>query len=387
MGPTTGWRTISKLSVRSPNRQTPPTIGIFAPGSHDVVPLLSSPAHHPSINVAVQITTESAKRTNVMGYNGVDHGGLSYIGVNIETSTGRVSLVLVWNAAGPSNVSNLESFVQDLVAAEERAEEGKGGGKGGEKGGEKGGRRRRIQWHSIWCHYHLASRHNNQIYGREGSVWECVHGEEEPIAEVLPVRGRSMVPPPSLRLPPNVFRQANLRGFANIVQEIRNRWMRPNGQKCGHCLELYGGVGTIGLNLLDLVGSLRCSDANPFNEACFLRTCRDLHPSMSSKAEYVTKDATTMALDGELRRNVDVLIVDPPRKGLDEEVMVELERGSNILRPKRIVYVSCGFKAFQRDAGRLIRAGYGPKHAEGHVLFPGANHIETLCVFDDVRKV
>ena len=126
MGPTTGWRTISKLSVRSPNRQTPPTIGIFAPGSHDVVPLLSSPAHHPSINVAVQITTESAKRTNVMGYNGVDHGGLSYIGVNIETATGRVSLVLVWNAAGPSNVSNLESFVQDLVAAEERAEEGKG---------------------------------------------------------------------------------------------------------------------------------------------------------------------------------------------------------------------------------------------------------------------
>ena len=358
VGPTTGWRTISKLSVRSINKTSPPVIGIFAPGSHNVVPLMSSPAHHPSIDHAVQVTSAAAIKTNIQGYNGKDHGGLSYVGTNVETRTGLVSLVLVWNAASKSNVRNLDSFIAELIE--------------------------QNTWHSIWNHYHKASRHNNQIYGREGSVWDCVHGSKESIAEVMSIKGQSMKPRPALQFPPNVFRQANLNGFSKIITEIRNRWMRPNNnQKCHNCLELYGGVGTIGLNLLDLIDSLRCSDANPFNKACFEATRNKLHDSMQRKATYFTKDASTMALDGELALDVDVLIVDPPRKGLDEEVLVEMER-KDVSRPKRLIYVSCGFKAFQRDCNRLIRAGYKPRHVEGHVLFPGANHIETLCVFDDM---
>jgi 23S rRNA (uracil1939-C5)-methyltransferase len=363
VGPVTEWRTISKLSVRSPNKQTPLTIGIFAPGSHTVVPLMFSPAHHPSINAAVSITTAAAHKCQIQGYNGKDHGGLSYVGLNVETSTGNISLVLVWNANTSLEVEHLDEFLQELIASTTK----------------------KLQWHSIWCHYHKANRHNNQIYGREGSTWECVHGSKDPIAEVLPLHGRSMAPPPALRFPPNVFRQANLNGFTKIIQSIRNRWMRPNEEKCHLCLELYGGVGTIGLNVLDLVDQLRCSDANPFNEACFLQARNELHSSMSKKATYFTKDATRMALDGELHQNVDILIVDPPRKGLDEEVLVEIEKTS-VSRPKRIIYVSCGFKAFQKDCSRLIQTGYKPIHAEGHVLFPGANHIETLCVFDDVKN-
>jgi len=62
-----GWRTVAKLTVRAPqpvetiSAKTPrtgkgthataltgaPVIGIFAPGTHHVLPLLSSVAHHP----------------------------------------------------------------------------------------------------------------------------------------------------------------------------------------------------------------------------------------------------------------------------------------------------------------------------------------------------
>ena len=87
-----------------------------------------------------------------------------------------------------------------------------------------------------------------------------------------------------------------------------------------------------------------------------------------------------MALAGELAGPVDVLIVDPPRKGLDEEVLEKLISGEAD-PPLRILYVSCGFKAFGRDYQRLS-SRYKVVHAEGHVLFPGSNHIETLCVFD-----
>ena len=44
--------------------------------------------------------------------------------------------------------------------------------------------------------------------------------------------------------------------------------------------------------------------------------------------------------------------------------------------------VSCGFGAFQRDCERLLRGGWRVGHAEGHVLFPGSDHVETLCVFE-----
>jgi hypothetical protein len=185
-----------------------------------------------------------------------------------------------------------------------------------------------------------------------------------------------------LRFPPQVFRQANLEGFTQIIREIR-KWMNPRGNengRAGKCVELYGGVGTIGLNVLDLVEELWCSDANPFNEKCFTQSRDALSPSDAARASYSTGGAADMALAGELAGPVDVLIVDPPRKGLDEEVLEKLISGEAD-PPLRILYVSCGFKAFGRDYQRLS-SRYKVVHAEGHVLFPGSNHIETLCVFD-----
>ena len=49
-----------------------------------------------------------------------------------------------------------------------------------------------------------------------------------------------------------------------------------------------------------------------------------------------------------------------------------------------LVYVRCGFKAFRRDCDVLVKGGWTLEHAEGHVLFPGSDAIETLAFF--VRK-
>ena len=52
------------------------------------------------------------------------------------------------------------------------------------------------------------------------------------------------------------------------------------------CTELYGGVGTIGLNCLDLFSSLNCSDENPYNKLCFEATCGKMKEGMGSRAVY-----------------------------------------------------------------------------------------------------
>lgn len=114
---------------------------------------------------------------------------------------------------------------------------------------------------------------------------------------------------------------------------------------------------------------------------------------------YRPLSATAMveagALDG-----ADIVVVDPPRKGLDPEVLqaLLLERrcdgtrdarshragkgGGDILGgPSLLVYVSCGFDAFERDCAQLTTASWKLDHAEGHILFPGSDAIETLAFF------
>ena len=51
---------------------------------------------------------------------------------------------------------------------------------------------------------------------------------------------------------------------------------------------------------------------------------------------------------------------------------------------RTLVYVSCGFQALAQDADRLFKAGWRVRknEATAHVLFTGANHIETVVVFD-----
>ena len=155
------------------------------------------------------------------------------------------------------------------------------------------------------------------------------------------------------------------------------------------CLELYGGVGTIGLNLIDIVSSLTSSDENPNNVACFQGSvdASGWPDKMKDRARYVGKNATAMIKDTQrFLAKSDVLVVDPPRKGLDGPVLSALTGSESTIKhlpnPQLVVYVSCGFDAFQRDCDALLGSGrYELEHAEGHLLFPGSDAIETLAFF------
>lgn len=77
-----------------------------------------------------------------------------------------------------------------------------------------------------------------------------------------------------------------------------------------------------------------------------------------------------------------------PTQGLDAPVLASLreQRGGGgdgmTSSVRRIIYVSCGFDAFKHDAVALADGGWRMVHAEGHVLFPGSDHIETVAIFD-----
>ena len=76
----------------------------------------------------------------------------------------------------------------------------------------------------------------------------------------------------------------------------------------------------------------------------------------------------------------DVIVVDPPRKGLAPDVIDAMVQ----MAPARIVYVSCDPATLARDVKRLTEKGYTLIHAEAFDLFPRTFHVETVVQL--VRK-
>ena len=72
------------------------------------------------------------------------------------------------------------------------------------------------------------------------------------------------------------------------------------------------------------------------------------------------------------------VIVDPPRSGLDKQIMDEILK----LSPQMIAYVSCDPSTLARDAARLINGGYKLKEVTPFDLFPQTYHIESISLFE-----
>jgi len=370
VGELSGWRTVSKLPVRRANDKSC-VIGLFKPKSHTIVQVPNCGAHHPSINNIIEILQREVDNYEITPYNELDGVGmLRYVCINVERCTGKVQLTLVWNASpykdgdDGEGKEKLDTFTKYLVAKSDS-----------------------IKLHSLWVHFNAQSKHADNIFdfgsATDGSrLWKHIHGPKE-IVESLDL-SQSTTNEVKLHFPPNVFRQANLDAFTKIVAEIRKYVMTYNASRAEKelptCVELYGGVGTIGLNLCDLTSSFVSSDENPHNKLCFEKSAKLLSSENRKKCTYIPKNATDVIREaGVLSKNCEIIVVDPPRKGLDDYVSQSFIDADG---PKLLVYVSCGFDAFMRDCDKLLKSGqWKLDKAEGHLLFPGSDAIETLAFF------
>jgi 23S rRNA (uracil1939-C5)-methyltransferase len=79
-----------------------------------------------------------------------------------------------------------------------------------------------------------------------------------------------------------------------------------------------------------------------------------------------------------LEIQTDIVLVDPPRAGVDKQVI----DGIFNLNPQMIAYVSCDPSTLARDAARLINGGYKLKEVTPFDLFPQTYHIESISIFE-----
>jgi 23S rRNA (uracil1939-C5)-methyltransferase len=78
----------------------------------------------------------------------------------------------------------------------------------------------------------------------------------------------------------------------------------------------------------------------------------------------------------------DVIVLDPPRKGMDEAALCAIADVS----PDRIVYVSCDSATLARDIKYLTGRGYEVKRIRCTDMFPQTVHVETVCLLSNTQS-
>ncbi len=137
-------------------------------------------------------------------------------------------------------------------------------------------------------------------------------------------------------------------------------------------LDLYCGVGTITLAMAKAAGKVIGVE---IVEQAIIDAKENAKRNGIENAEFFCADAGKTALELEKQGiKPDVVVVDPPRKGLSGDTIEALDRMS----PRRIVYVSCDPATLARDVALLKERGYRLQTAQAADLFPRCSHVETI---------
>ncbi len=150
-------------------------------------------------------------------------------------------------------------------------------------------------------------------------------------------------------------------------------------------LDLYCGVGTITLAMASAAGRVIGVEVIP--QA--VEDARDnARRNGIENAEFLCADAGAAALELEKQGiRPDVVVVDPPRKGLSADAIEAMHR----MNPRRIVYVSCDPATLARDVALLKQHGYRLQTAMAADLFPRCAHVETVVLLSkgevDSKKI
>ncbi|KAG9446097.1 hypothetical protein H6P81_012225 [Aristolochia fimbriata] len=393
------WRCRAKLAVRGSSSN--PSVGLYQEGTHTIVDIPYCRAHHPSINAAVDVLKRGITLFDIIPYDeDMGTGELRYVQMAVTTydtslpaaeryNKGKVQVTLVWNSNNehsPSSakLNTLSNFIW--------------------KNGGPNSKNHLI--HSIWVNFQTSR--NNVIFGNR---WRHLLGEIDFWDRVGGV---------DICLAPSSFGQANTKAFNSLLQNLQK--YVPYGASVA---DIYAGSGIIGLSLVATrkCRSVKCVENNKESRLSFEKSLGRLPRTVDSCISWHHADASIEPLYW--LQGSDVVVADPPRKGLHPSMIAALQKlpsfkhqASNewsrsmlkvkeerrpwVLRareasvcvesktigeksqlwPKTLLYISCGWKSFKEDCRMLLSdKAWHLEKAHAFNFFPGTDSIEVLAVF------
>ena len=169
------------------------------------------------------------------------------------------------------------------------------------------------------------------------------------------------------------FVQGNALLWERLAREVRDRCLLPHaGRAPRRFVELYAGIGffTLPLARSGLSGLAVESDPQAVADLAFNLTragLADAVEAIAAQVEVRTDLPTWLA-------STDLLLVDPPRIGLEPIVRQSIAKGG----PGAVVYVSCDPATLARDLKLLAEHDYRVASVLAFDLFPQTPHVETV---------
>jgi 23S rRNA (uracil1939-C5)-methyltransferase len=328
-GSTAAFRLRARLAIRG--RLGSPKVGLFELGTHRVVHIPNCSIQHPLINRVAGVVRRVLVDLQMTSYSDHAHLGLArYLQVVVERGSQSAQLVLVGNSATAEPFSDCLNLIQQQLGAE---------------------------LHSLW--FNANTGRSNSILSPDFQHW-C-----GPDSVVERFGGAAV------HYPPGAFGQNNLDIAQQIIEHVRVQI--PHGARVA---EFYAGVGAIGLSVLDRVSEIRMNEVSPQSLRGLELGLAQLDAMNRAKIVVVPGSAGAACLTAS---DMDVIIVDPPRKGLDPELTDYLCEWP----PERLVYVSCGLESFLDDTAALTSRGRLRLCAlTAFNLAPFTEHIELVARFD-----
>jgi 23S rRNA (uracil1939-C5)-methyltransferase len=319
----------ARLAIRG--RLGSPKVGLFELGTHRVVHIPSCRVQHPLINRVAGVVRRALVEARISSYSDQAHLGLArYLQVVVERASQTAQVVLVANADASAPLAGCLELIRKEL---------------------DGG------LHSLWFNAHR--ERSNSVLGPQ---FERCCGPQTVVERF----GGAAV-----HYPPGAFGQSNLEVAQHIIEHLREQIPQ------GSCVtEFYAGVGAIGLSLIDRARELRLNESSQHALHGLEQGLAALEPVQRAKVILRPGPAGTMQ---EAAAGADVVIVDPPRKGLDPE----LAQGLAECPPERLLYVSCALDSLQEDIGRLTSER--TLRLVGLTvfdMFPYTAHVETVARFE-----
>jgi len=328
-GPTAAFRHRARLAIRG--RLGTPKVGMFELGTHRVVHIPYCSVHHPLINRVASVVRRALVEAAVTSYSDRVHLGVArYLQVVVERSSQTAQVVIVANSETVAPLATCLDLIRERLGRE---------------------------LHSLW--FNSNCDRSNTILGPEFQNWCGPHSVVEDFGGA------------AVHYPPGAFGQNNLDMAQAIIGHLRSQI--PTGARVA---EFYCGVGAIGLSVLPGAGMIHMNEVSRHSLHGLELGIGQLDSATRSKISVVPGPAGAAL---RAAAGAQVVIADPPRKGLDSELTEHLSEHP----PERFLYVSCGLESFLNDAARLTARGTLRLAAlTAFDLLPFTEHVETVARFE-----
>ena len=172
----------------------------------------------------------------------------------------------------------------------------------------------------------------------------------------------------SVFIPAATFLQASKEAETALIDLV----LKYTKDISGNIADLFCGVGTFSYPL----------SQNPSNKILSIDSSKELldgfkyslNKNMITNIEVKLKNLFKYPLDEKELKGIDIIVIDPPRAGAENQV-------KHIKEAKKIIAVSCNPNTFIKDANTIISNGYKIEEITLVDQFIYSNHSELVAVF------